>query len=93
MRVKHPGLVIAGAIIVSLPMAHHLIDGSISGTTAAIRFLMALVACWVFGGLLTWVVGTYSDQAAKAQVIRAIEDAQRAEAEALPAASGSDQAR
>jgi hypothetical protein len=92
MRVKHPGLVIAGAIIVCLPMAPHLISGSITATTAATRFLIALVACWVFGGLLTWVIGTYSEQAAKTEVIRAIEEAQRAEGaedEALPAGSGS----
>ena len=93
MRVKFPGLVIAGAILISLPMAHHVLDGSITATTAATRFLIALVACWVFGALLSWVIGTYSHQAAKAEVIRAIEEAQRTEDEALVAVTDSETAR
>lgn len=92
MHVKHPELVLAGAVLVSLPMAKGLLAGDISPTTGAIRFLIALVVCWILGSVLSWVVSTYSEQNRRQTIIKAIEDAQRAERDALAAESESDQA-
>ncbi|MDA8043891.1 MAG: hypothetical protein M0Z30_01435 [Actinomycetota bacterium] len=74
MAVRHPEYVLAGAVAVCLPMAPGLLDGQISATTAAERFLLALVVCWVLGSVLGWVVATYSDQARRAEVVRMIDE-------------------
>lgn len=78
---KHPELVFAGAVALCLPMLPGLLHGNVSATAATIRFLIALVACWAFGGIIGWVVTTYGEQSRKSQIVRAIEDAQRAEAD------------
>lgn len=92
MHVKHPELVLAGAVLVSLPMAKGLLSGDISPTAGAIRFLIALIVCWILGSILSWVVSTYSEQSRRRTIIKAIEDAQQAERDALVAESETDQA-
>lgn len=78
MGVRHPELVLAGAAVVSLPMVPGILSGSIGASTAALRFLIALVACWVLGAVLSWVVSTYSAQARRAEIMRLIQEPKRA---------------
>lgn len=92
MHVKHPELVLAGAVLVSLPMAKGLLSGNISPTDAAVRFLVALIVCWILGSVLSWVVSNCNEQSRRKTIIRAIEEAQRAERDALAATSEPDQA-
>lgn len=69
---KRPELVLAAAVAVSLPMAPGIVDGALAPTTAAVRFLIALVLCWVGGSALGTVAGRYSDEARRAEAIRII---------------------
>lgn len=73
MKVRHPELVLAAATAVCLPMVPGLLNGQISGTVGAERFLLALVVCWFLGGVLSWVVHTYSEQSKRAEVIRLLQ--------------------
>jgi hypothetical protein len=82
VHVKHPELVLAGAVVVSLPMAKGLLSGNISPTAGAVRFLVALIVCWILGSVLSWVVSNYTEQSRRRTIIRAIEEAQRAERDA-----------
>lgn len=70
MKVRHPELVLAAATAVCLPMVPGLLAGEISGTTAAERFLLALVGCWFLGAVLTWVITGYSEQARRRELTR-----------------------
>jgi hypothetical protein len=92
MHVKHPELVLAGAVLVSLPMAKGLLSGNISPTAGAVRFLIALIVCWILGSVLSWVVTNYNEQSRRRTIMRAIEEAQRAERAALAESSESDRA-
>lgn len=73
MKVRHPELVLAAATAVCLPMVPGLLNGEISGTTAAERFLLALVVCWFLGGVLGWVIHTYGEQSNRAEVVRLLQ--------------------
>lgn len=83
MRVKYPILVIAGAVAVCLPMVPGILNGDVEPMAAGIRFAVALVACWAFAAVLTWVVGTYAEQSRRSELRRAIEDVQRSPGEPL----------
>lgn len=72
MKVRHPELVLAAATVVCLPMVPALLHSEISPFTAGERFLGALVACWVLGSLLSWVMFTYSTQAKRREVLRMV---------------------
>lgn len=74
MGVKHPEYVLAGAAVCCLPMVPGLLAGQIATATAAERFLVALVVCWVLGSVLGWVLGTYTQQAHRAELMRMVED-------------------
>jgi membrane protein YqaA with SNARE-associated domain len=74
MKVRHPELVLAAATAVCLPMVPGLLAGEIGASTAGERFLVALVVCWVLGSLLSWVIGTYGEQARKKQLERLLGD-------------------
>jgi hypothetical protein len=74
MSVKHPELVLAGAVAVCLPMVPGLLKGQISDIAAAERFLIALVVCWVLGSVLSWVIRTYSAQASRAELTRMVDE-------------------
>lgn len=72
-KVRHPELVLAGAVAVCLPMVPGFLSGQITPISAAERFLIALVVCWVLGALLSWVFTTYSAEARKSELRRLIE--------------------
>lgn len=70
MSVRHPELVIAGAVLVSLPMVSGILNGDIGTIAAGERFLVALVGCWILGSVLSWVITTYSHQSRRAELTR-----------------------
>lgn len=95
MAVTRPELVLAAAVGVSLPMAPGIVDGGVSPDTAAVRFLIALVICWAGASLLSSVTSRYSVESRRAETIRMIEAARRAQLGALaphdrPAAPAAD---
>jgi len=93
MSVRRPGLVVAVAILLSLPMAPGILDGAISGTTALLRFLVALLLCWAGAALVGSVVRRYNEQARRAEVIRMLESArQKAAEQRHPPATGASPA-
>lgn len=70
MSVRHPEMVIAGAVAVSLPMVPGILNGDISSAAAGQRFLIALIGCWILGSVLSWVTTTYSHQSRRAELMR-----------------------
>jgi len=72
--------VLAGAVALCLPMAPGIIDGAIGAVTALTRFLLALLACWVAGAVLSTVLTRYNEESRRAEIIRVIEAAQRSAA-------------
>ncbi len=77
MTVHRPGLVVAVAIVLSLPMAPGILDGAIDPTDALVRFLVALIFCWVAGAVVGSTFRRYSEQSRRAELQRMMEDAQR----------------
>lgn len=77
MKVQRPGLVVAIAILLSLPMAPGILDGAISPTTALLRFLLALLICWAGGALIGNVLRRYNEESRRAEVLRIMEQARR----------------
>lgn len=73
MKVRHPEYVLAAATAVCLPMVPGLLSGQITAVSGGERFLVALVACWLLGAVLSWVLNTYSEQARRAELARMIE--------------------
>jgi len=95
VKVRRPELVLAGAVALCLPMVPGILDGAVGVTTALVRFLVALLACWVAGAVLTALLDRYSEQARRNQIVRAIEEAQqaalqRAQADAAARAAAPD---
>ena len=82
MKVRHPEFVLAGAVALSLPMVGPLLSGEISATAAATRFLFILIATWVFGSVLSWLINTYSEQARRAEITKLLQEAQDSESSA-----------
>jgi len=74
MQVRRPELVLAGAVLVSAPMVPGILDGGISPTAALVRFLGALVVSWAAGLLLVRVLGRYSEEVRRTEIIRAISE-------------------
>lgn len=74
MRVRHPELVLAAAVLVSIPMIPGLIDGGISPLTVLIRFLIALVVCWVAGSILSRLLTNYTNQVRRAAIQKQIDE-------------------
>jgi len=87
MAVTRPGLVVAIAIVLSLPMAPGILDGAIAPTTALLRFLVAILLCWGGSALVTGVLRRYVEQSRRAQLTRMLEDARRRAAEQRAAAN------
>lgn len=89
MSVRRPGLVVAVAILMSLPMAPGILDGAISGTTALVRFLVALLLCWAGAALIGSVLRRYNEQARRAELTAMLESARHQAAQAnRPPADG-----
>ncbi len=77
MRVRRPELVLAGAVAICLPMVPGVLNGNVTTITAATRFLIAIVICWVGGGLLTSVIDRYNAEARRSQVLKMLAAARR----------------
>lgn len=65
MGVRRPEWVLGAAVLVCSPMLPDVMNGSVQTTTALVRFLGALVVCWVAGGIITNVVDRYAGAAAQ----------------------------
>ena len=77
MTVHRPGLVVAVAIILSLPMAPGILNGAIDPTDALVRFLVALVLCWIGATVVGSTFRRYSEQSRRAELQHMMEEAQR----------------
>lgn len=77
MRVARPGLVVAVAILLSLPMAPDILDGAIAPTTALLRFLLALLLCWAGAAVVGTVLRRYSAESRRTELARMVEEARR----------------
>ena len=88
MKVRHPGPVVAIAILLSLPMAPGIIDGAIPPTDALLRFLVALLLVWGGAALVGNVMSRYSEQARRTEMVRLVERGQQAARQQAQAASG-----
>jgi hypothetical protein len=75
MGVRRPELVVAGAIVLCLPSLPSVLDGGLSPAAALVRFGIALALCWAAGAMIERVVDTYSRQARRAELRRAVEQA------------------
>lgn len=73
MGVRRPDLVLVGAVVLSIPLIPGIISGAVSPFTALIRFLGAILLCWV----ATWVVGRvldrYYETARRAEIIASLQ--------------------
>src|SRR5215469_6008337 len=76
MKVKRPELVLAAAVAMSLPMVPGILSGAIDPSAALVRLLIALVVCWVFGGLLGSLLLRYDESARRNEILRVIERSQ-----------------
>jgi hypothetical protein len=75
VKVRRPELVLAGAVLLCLPMVPGVLNGAVGVTTALVRFLIALLACWAGGAVLTTLLDRYSEQSRRDQIMRAIDSA------------------
>lgn len=88
VRVRHPGLVVAVAILLSLPMAPGIVDGSIPAASALLRFLVALLLVWGGTAVVATLLQRYAEQNRRAQLARMIEDARQRTADQARGAAG-----
>jgi hypothetical protein len=65
VSVRRPELVLAAAVVVSLPMVPGVLNGAIGTTASLVRFLGAIVVCWVLASIVQSVIDRYSDAAAR----------------------------
>jgi len=93
VHVKRPELVVAGAVLLCLPMVPGVLSGGIGAMTALTRFLIALLLCWIGGAVLTAVLSRYSEESRRAEIAKAIDAAQRATAERAAEADAAYRAR
>ena len=77
MHVRRPELVLAGAVLICLPMVPGVLNGNVSAVSAGTRFLLAIVICWVGGSVLTSVVDRYSAEARRTQALKMLAAARR----------------
>src|ERR1700689_2324636 len=65
MGVRRPEWVLAAAVIVCLPMVPDILSGGISTTAALVRFLGAILVCWVLSSIVQAVLDRYADAATR----------------------------
>jgi hypothetical protein len=70
--VRHADRVVLLALVVSAPAIIGAFDGALSATTAALRFVLALLVCWAAAAVVERVVATYLRQARQAEIARQI---------------------
>jgi hypothetical protein len=75
MGVRRPELVLAAALVVSLPALASVLGGGISVASGLLRFALALALCWAGGSVIERVHDAYSRQARQEQIRKAIEEA------------------
>lgn len=86
--VARPGLVVAVAILLCLPMAPGILDGAVPVVDALLRFLLALLLVWAAAAGLGRVVRRYEHQARQAAARRLLEEARRTALEATASPVG-----
>jgi hypothetical protein len=82
MGVRRPELVLAAAVLICLPMLPGVLHGGVSTTTAVIRFIGAILICWVAGAILSNLLTRYDQQSRRAEITRLIEQAKATRARA-----------
>ena len=75
MGVRRPELVLAAALVVSLPVLASVLSGGITVASGLLRFAVALALCWAAGSVIERVYDAYSRQARQNQIREAIEEA------------------
>ena len=65
MGVRRPEWVLAAAVVVCLPMVPDILSGGISTTAALVRFLGAILVCWVLASIVQAVLDRYADAATR----------------------------
>ncbi len=74
LRVRHPEYVLAAAVLVSTPMIPGILDGAVSLERALVQFLLALLACWVAGGVISSLLVRYANESRRKAIIKMIAD-------------------
>ncbi|MCK4177604.1 hypothetical protein [Aciditerrimonas ferrireducens] len=87
--VARPGLVVAVAILLCLPMAPGVLDGAVPATDALVRFLVALLLVWAAAAGVGGLLRRYEHQARQETARRLLEEARRRAAEATLGPGGS----
>jgi hypothetical protein len=78
---KRPSLVLAGAVVLCLPLVPSFLAGTVAPISALERFLLALVVSWIAAAVISSVLTRYSNQARQAEIVRQLTDARRASTE------------
>ena len=65
MGVRRPEWVLAAAVVVCLPMVPDILSGAIGTTAALVRFLGAILVCWVLASIVQAVLDRYADAATR----------------------------
>jgi hypothetical protein len=65
MGVRRPEWVLAAAVVVCLPMVPDVMSGAIGTTVALVRFLGAILVCWILASIVQAVLDRYADAAAR----------------------------
>ena len=65
MGVRRPEWVLAAAVVVCLPMVPDILSGAIGTTAALVRFLGAILVCWILASIVQAVVDRYADSATR----------------------------
>jgi hypothetical protein len=63
--VRRPEWVLAAAVVVCLPMVPDILSGGIGTTAALVRFLGAILVCWVLASIVQAVLDRYADAATR----------------------------
>lgn len=77
MGVRRPELVLAAAILVSLPMVPSFLSGGLSPASALVRFAVAIALCWAATAIVERVYSNYSRQVRQAELRRVVEEARQ----------------
>ncbi len=75
MGVRRPELVVAAALVLSLPFLPSVLDGALSPAAGLVRFAIALVLCWALAAVVERVVDMYARQARQAEITRLLDEA------------------
>jgi hypothetical protein len=79
MHVRRPERVLAGAVLICVPMIPGVLSGNITAISAGTRFLIAIIICWVAGSVLTSVIDRYTRESRRMQAVKMLAAARRPE--------------